>query len=209
MGESEAIVKFVLPDDHLFVGPETITNSFGYKIEMGRMIEMNLDIEIRKRILDCSQKQILSTCLKNLTDDIFGNEFMQSFDKYEEIERLRYIGINNFASFTECYKPCFETEYPSKILSDRKIRNIPSSERSVELIWEHDLNESMTSGLIIMHSKNNVTVEHEEVYEYNFLQFIGDAGGTIGVFLGLSFWSLYLDIFDPLLNKLMQLYKKQ
>ena len=48
----------------------------------------------------------------------------------------------------------------------------------------------------------------KEVYQYTMLDFIGDAGGTIGIFLGISFYSIYKDILEPILEQCLTRLKK-
>ena len=40
-----------------------------------------------------------------------------------------------------------------------------------------------------------------EFPRYTLISFISDVGGILGVFLGISFWSLYLDLVKPILDK--------
>ena len=42
----------------------------------------------------------------------------------------------------------------------------------------------------------------KEVYRYDAMSFIGDAGGIIGLFLGFSILSIYEELIKPLLNKI-------
>ena len=57
-----------------------------------------------------------------------------------------------------------------------------------------DLN--LTTILILTHVKSKKILKMNEVYQYSALQFIGDSGGTIGVFVGMSFYSIYLDLME-------------
>ena len=42
----------------------------------------------------------------------------------------------------------------------------------------------------------------KEVYRYDAMSFIGDAGGIIGLFLGFSILSIYEELIKPLLHKI-------
>ena len=41
----------------------------------------------------------------------------------------------------------------------------------------------------------------EELPRYSGFSFISDAGGILGVFLGISFWSIYSDLIGPIIGK--------
>ena len=59
-----------------------------------------------------------------------------------------------------------------------------------------------SSFLIITHVPKLAIAIQEEIPRYTLIQFISDAGGILGVFLGFSFWSLHSSIVAPIVTKL-------
>ena len=59
-----------------------------------------------------------------------------------------------------------------------------------------------TSSLIIITHVPSLDIEiHEEIPRYTLIQFISDAGGILGIFLGFSFWSLHSIMVAPIVAK--------
>ena len=72
----------------------------------------------------------------------------------------------------------------------------------IQMILSKNLDLDQVAILVLQHDKNGQIVEIQEVFSYGPLQFIGDAGGSIGVFLGISFWSVYLDFVEPFVSRI-------
>ena len=58
--------------------------------------------------------------------------------------------------------------------------------------------------LMFKHSKMTKIIQHEEIMEYDGTHLISDVGGIVGVFVGISFWNIYLNFLGPLLQKLQK-----
>ena len=67
---------------------------------------------------------------------------------------------------------------------------------------EQGFNPNVTTILILTHVKSKKILKMNEVYQYSALQFIGDSGGTIGIFVGMSFYSVYMDLMEFFLAKI-------
>ena len=59
-----------------------------------------------------------------------------------------------------------------------------------------DFNDTTSPLLLIKHMTKPQIVMSEEVYEYNFYDFVSDAGGLLGIFVGFSFISGYQSLRD-------------
>ncbi len=65
-----------------------------------------------------------------------------------------------------------------------------------------------TSLLVIKHNKEARIKVTEQIYKYSPQSFIAEVGGVVGIFLGLSFWSIYSGISFPLQRKLIQIMER-
>ena len=61
------------------------------------------------------------------------------------------------------------------------------------------------SVLMFKHSKMTKIIQQEEIMEYDGTHLISDVGGIVGVFVGISFWNIYLNFLGPLLQKLQKI----
>ena len=59
--------------------------------------------------------------------------------------------------------------------------------------------------LMFKHSKMTKIIQQEEIMEYDGTHLISDVGGIVGVFVGISFWNIYLNCLSPLLQKLQKI----
>ena len=75
-------------------------------------------------------------------------------------------------------------------------------EPAIVYMHEQDFDPNTTSILILNHAKTNKLLKWTEVYQYTFLDFIGDSGGTVGIFVGLSLYSIYLELMEQFYKKM-------
>ena len=59
-----------------------------------------------------------------------------------------------------------------------------------------EFNDTTSPLLLIKHMKRSQIVLDEEIEEYLFYDFVSDAGGLLGIFVGFSFISLYQSLRD-------------
>ena len=57
--------------------------------------------------------------------------------------------------------------------------------------------------IVIDYFQKETIIKVEELPRYTVISFISDVGGILGIFLGVSFWSIY-DFVAPILQKLVQ-----
>ena len=111
------------------------------------------------------------------------------------MRKLTQYPKHSLEEMTGCQQPCAITEYyPISVVSMHKdhIRD-----GTIELF------ENETDGVIFFnHTPQEEVIKIDEVPRYSIIGFISDVGGIIGVFLGLSFWSLHTLILEPLIKKL-------
>ncbi len=62
--------------------------------------------------------------------------------------------------------------------------------------------EKYTSFFVMRHTNADTVSVDEEVLQFTAESLISDIGGLTGIFLGISFWSLFNDLFDVLLSKI-------
>ena len=196
-------IKFILPDDYLFLGPDTVTPGVSYNIQKGTMTVLNLDIEMKSRIRECSTERIRSPCLQNHSDSKFGTNYSMIYQKYIYMQNLKIAGTHTFESITKCLEPCNEYLFPVYKLFHRKVQSMPHNDYGVIYALEKGFDLDRTSAVMIMHMKNKKTKQYRQRYQYDILQFVGDVGGTIGIFLGLSFWSIYQDVIDRFITYIL------
>ena len=68
-----------------------------------------------------------------------------------------------------------------------------------------DIVQSSTSSsslLVIKHSKESKIRVVQQIQKYSSQSFIAEVGGVVGIFLGLSFWSIHMILLQPLLERL-------
>ena len=156
------------------------------KIKPRELFALNLDIELQDSFLKCSKDKIRTPCTQNHFDKTFGTKYTNLFGKFMKIERSRLIGSYNFEQETKCLKPCYETQYKTKIFYQKELDELYSKEPVIQYMNKKGFDSRNTSILIIYHVKSQKILKMKQIYHYSTLQFIGDAGGTIGVFLGVS-----------------------
>ena len=79
---------------------------------------------------------------------------------------------------------------------------MPDLEPAIQYMVEQNFDPKTTSILILAHKKSSKITKMTEVYQYSFLEFIGDSGGTLGIFVGISFYSIYLELIEIFYRKL-------
>merc|ERR1712062_20284 len=65
-----------------------------------------------------------------------------------------------------------------------------------------DTNDTTSAQIVINHQRQKTVIQHEEIMDYGFVNFLSDTGGIIGLWIGLSFWGLYQDVIEPIIQRL-------
>ena len=172
-------------------------------MQPGLLMILKMDIEIKTRIIDCSLEKIRSPCFQNHGDSKFGTNYSMLYRKLFYMANLKNIGKHGFERATHCLEPCKEYLFPAKKLTNRKLQNMPVNELVVRYAVENGFDMDTTSAVVIMHMKDMKNKQYRQRYQYDVLQFVGDVGGTIGIFLGLSFWSIYQDVIDRFITYIL------
>ena len=109
----------------------------------------------------------------------------------------RMKGLNKLSKESGCHIPCKNTWY-----SPREFITFYTSQvrdESLTILDQH--NETNGSILVVSHVEQDRYAMKTEMPAYSLYQFICDIGGISGVFLGISFWTLYQLILEPMVQQ--------
>ena len=107
-------------------------------------------------------------------------------------------GKEALTALTGCEQPCESINYNSVPLASWKTEN-NRDDRAKSFM---DSNSS--SFILVTHVPKPTIKILEEKPRYTAITFISDVGGILGVFLGISFWSVYQIIIFPIVDKLQR-----
>ena len=107
-------------------------------------------------------------------------------------------GKEALTTITGCERPCESIDYNPIPLASWKIKN----NRNPQANQFMDSNSS--SFIMVTHVPKPTIKILEEKPRYTAITFISDVGGILGVFLGISFWSVYQIIIFPIVDKLQR-----
>ena len=107
-------------------------------------------------------------------------------------------GKEALTAITGCEIPCESIDYNSVPLASWKTEN----NRDPRANQFMDSNSS--SFILVTHVPKPTIKRLEEKPRYTAITFISDVGGILGVFLGISFWSVYQIIIFPMVDKLQR-----
>ena len=99
-------------------------------------------------------------------------------------------------------KPCNNIQYVPNLVQTIASKNMLDQSKEI-------LNESgskFSSLFILAHSPQMTILQYEEINSYTFITFLSDVGGIMGVFLGISIWSLYSIFVAPVTKKIENLF---
>ena len=109
-------------------------------------------------------------------------------------------GKDALTELTGCKQPCESIDYKTIPLVDWNMKN----NRDTRDKYFKDSNSS--SILFVTHVPKPTIMRLEEKPRYTAITFISDVGGILGVFLGISFWSIYQIILFPMVDKLQRVF---
>ena len=137
----------------------------------------------------------MTPCIEKYYDQNFGRGYNDMVHRIYNFTHKSYEGKHSLEWMTGCQQPCATIEYsPIFVVSMHKdhIRD-----QTLELF------EDEADGIIFFnHIPQEEIIKITEVPRYTTIGFISDTGGIIGVFLGLSFWSLHTLLLRPIIEKL-------
>ena len=106
---------------------------------------------------------------------------------------------------TRCPVPCLVYEYNMSPFASQSIEYL--NDMSTDYL--KTINEPNGSIIVLGHNQAPQIKIFREDFKYTAMSFIGDVGGIVGIFIGLSFWSIYSDLISPFLSKMFTfLYSK-
>ena len=157
-----------------------------------------LSFELYKFIRNCDPAPRITPCVNAFYDKKYGTEYDKKFQKFADRIITNFNGAKDLQKKTGCTKPCEETRY--NINEFRKLDLKYMAEPVIqEFLKEKNATESALS-ILFNHQKMVEITQYEEEVEYNANKLIGDSGGIIGIFVGLSFWSIYVDFIGPIIE---------
>ena len=107
-------------------------------------------------------------------------------------------GKEALTALTGCEQPCESINYNSVPLASWKTEN-NRDDRAKSF-----MNSNFSSFILVTHVPKPTIKILEEKPRYTAITFISDVGGILGVFLGISFWSVYQIIIFPIVDKLQR-----
>ena len=152
------------------------------------MTIFQLEFEREQMIDQCSHQPQdhnykMSTCLQNWYQEKYPtNNIRARF----ELSWNRLMGLSFLANHTGCPRPCDRQVFQTKELFSSPLKYMPDPEMKAPFP-----NQNEGTLLLINHNKQAYFSKHQEQFIYSGQSYISDVGGISGIFLGISFWSLY------------------
>jgi hypothetical protein len=183
-------------DENIGIGADSILKSTTTYLKNAWSLLLHLDYEVTKRLRHCDpSNRLLTHCIMEYFDKWYGSGPDNMSAKYIDIAKTKFNGAEKMYQRTGCRAQCEVMEYSTSLFA--KVHRDYVTDES-RLILEAQNNT--TSSLLII---NHIAVDHvalkEEIPLYTAISYIGDVGGIVGIFLGMSFWSTFEDYLSPLL----------
>ena len=156
-----------------------------------------LEFQLKTLITECDHVATrITKCIKKYFNGKYGKDYQnQNAALYDEHLTL-YEGKGAIFKKTGCQQPCQQTIYSMNEFLKFKMKYFPSEDfKKVKYGFP---NSEALPIILISHKKADTIVQLEEVPEYDLSRLISEVGGIVGIFLGLSFWSIYLDFIAPI-----------
>ena len=144
----------------------------------------------------------MTPCLDEAYDNLIGSDFNDKLKRKLNLTGSALQGIDTLTALTGCKQPCHSIKYRVKKMASINLEN------NRDLRGSHLLDSNSSSLIYVIHVPRPTIKQLEEIKRYTAISFISDVGGICGVFLGISFWSIYQILVLPLLNKLQSLSSK-
>ena len=141
----------------------------------------------------------MTPCLDDAYDNLFGTDFNDMLKRKLNLTGSALQGIDTLTALTGCMQPCHSIKYRVKQMASINLEN------NRDLRGLHLLDSNSSSLIYVIHVPRPTIKQLEEIQRYTAISFISDVGGICGVFLGISFWSIYQILVLPLFNKVQSL----
>ena len=188
------MVEFLAPNETSII---TSTNKL-LRVKNNVQKKVQVDFRLDKHIKNCNETIMhLTPCISRYFDEKHGNSTENIFIKSTDLAMTRMKGLNKLSKVTNCLAPCKNILYnPREFISFHT-----SQIRDASLKILNDNNEPNGSVLVVSHVEQDRYPIKAEMWSYTFYKFICDIGGISGVFLGISFWTIYEAIIAPICQK--------
>ena len=171
----------------------TVPNTVG----TGDFAVFLLKFEEEKYLRFCKNEARMTPCIKKYLDKTYGTNYTSKFERSESLVISTFNGEKDLEKETGCLKTCYNTLYD--LTQFRKFDIKYFSEPKIKTFLKTH-NDTVSPTIMINHQKSNKIIQHEEVLEYDLAKFVSDSGGTVGIFVGLSFWSIFVDFISPVIE---------
>ena len=90
-------VKLIPPEETLFLQVDQIRKNGPLDIAQGVFTVLGIDFQLKEYFVECSQDPIISPCLQNYFDDIYGTTDVNNItEKHFNIENIKIRGPEYF-----------------------------------------------------------------------------------------------------------------
>ena len=195
--DGEVSLKVHMDGEDALAAAETITDAKFNRIELEKATVFTMDLEIEKHMRDCDNVPLITPCINSYFDKTYGTGYGNQFPKFHDRALTNFAGYTQVRNKTKCQLPCERTNFKLEEFTRFSMKRM--MDPYVQEFWQ-SYNRSRIPGIIINHQKPEKVVQYEEVLEYDGNKFISDSGGIIGIFVGLSFWSLFDTFVAPIIQ---------
>ena len=109
-------------------------------------------------------------------------------------------GRDALTALTGCKQPCESVGYEINPILNWNIKH------DINPNGEFFMDGNFSTIIGVVHNPKSTIKLIEEMPRSTCIKFISDIGGIMGVFLGISFWSLYQIILHPFLEVLHKIF---
>ena len=171
------------------------------QIQEDKMTIFSMDFELDEQMRDCDdQVERITPCIKDFYEKEYGNDFKNKSAKLHDEVFHKYGGYDQIINRTGCLKPCQKTKYQVQEFISVNPRNM--LDPNIHNFLNRYDEMTKIPMVILKHNVPRKVVYNKEVYEYDMTRIISEAGGIVGIFVGLSFWSIYTDFVLPILTSI-------
>ena len=181
---------------------ETMSPSTQFtELQRGFLKYSVLSIEIEDLMKDCDKENhLLTRCMEDFYDREFGTDYKNMIIRMFNYSSIRMHGMRAMEELTGCQKPCKSYKYSSVEILTYPIENHNSPYDEIGLLKESGNNGSSFFALVY-----NPPLKYKVIQEQpasTAIIFISEVGGIMGIFVGVSFWSIYQLTISPLITNM-------